>query len=233
MSLLIIQFLCYFQLTSSTISNLIGYKIVINPSDLQMPSVLNATYPPMSNIECSSIVLNSSVWMMFCIIPDGSCLVSNATYPANYNDTMFQQSGYNCYATEPPLINPGRSHWNRATFNQISGNYSQFLIVNNMKTIIFEHTCLFLRMVEWQRRCWLYFISQCLTKIWSVSASAIGPCPSPFELYYGSCLYTPGLFTIRTFYNARLACRAYWAGADVFSGHYAPSTMFSYCGSKC
>ena len=115
-SLIILQLLCYFQLTSSTISTLYGSEIVVNPSDLQMTNILNEIYQSMSIIECSSIVLSSPAWNMFCIIPNGSCLISNATYPANYNETMFQQSGYNCYTTQPPLISPGRSYFDYFKF---------------------------------------------------------------------------------------------------------------------
>ena len=110
--LLTLQFLSFFKLASSTISSGInGYKIVVNPSDLQQTGILNATYRSMSIIQCSSIVYNNSTfWSMFCILPDGSCMVSNASYPAHYNNAEFEQSDYNCYTTEPPVIYPGRSH---------------------------------------------------------------------------------------------------------------------------
>lgn len=82
-------------------------KVIFDPIALDDPNVVSVTYVGRSAIECASMVLQQpDMWKLVCRTNTGDCLVSNKTFPANYDDES-GGGGYNCFTTEKPLIDVG------------------------------------------------------------------------------------------------------------------------------
>lgn len=89
---------------STILNGFEAYKIVVDPSDLFHANMTTDVYHDLSLIQCATVAnTQPELWRVFCLTLDGNCLLSNASFPPNYDDST--QGDATCYTTNEPLIN--------------------------------------------------------------------------------------------------------------------------------
>lgn len=81
------------------------WKVILVQTELNF----RETYPrQLSLSQCGSLALLRAAdnIRLFCLTADFQCLLSNAYYPANYNDSS-RGGDFVCYTTIPPLVDAG------------------------------------------------------------------------------------------------------------------------------